>query len=88
MKAEWEDQIGKLTIGQSETEDITLYALSKKQMFERRKFKKVVIGVGVVVGLIIFVMIYIFTIRHRGSGLISTSSKIVYWCTHRFQPID
>ena len=88
MKAEWEDKTGLLTIGQSKTEDITLYALSQEELLKRKKFQKVVTAVGVVVGLVLSVMIYIFVVRHRGSGLISTSSKIVYWCRHRFQPID
>ena len=76
-----------LELGQSSI-GITLYDLSREELYERGKFKKVMIGVGVVIGLILCVMFYIFTVRHRGSGLISTSSKIVFWFRNRFADID
>ena len=81
------EEDGTLQLDQSSI-GITLYDLSKEDLYERAQFKKSMIGVGVVIGLILCVMFYIFTVRHRGSGLISTSSKIVFWFRNRFADID
>ena len=81
------EEDGTLELDQSSI-GITLYDLSKEDLYERAQFKKSMIGVGVAIGLILCVMFYIFTVRHRGSGLISTSSKIVFWFRNRFADID
>ena len=80
---EWIGKEGQLKIGKSSI-GITLYDLSEEELYTRANFKKTMIGVGVVIGFILCVMLYIFTVRHRGSGLISTSSKIVFWYKNRF----
>ena len=88
VESQWIEKDGQLKIGKSRTIPITLYDLSYEELYERAKFKKLMIGVGVVIGLILCVMFYVCTVRHRGSGLISTSSKLVFWFRNRFADIE
>ena len=88
VESQWIGKEGQLNIGKSRTFSITLYDLSFEELYERAKFKKLMIGVGVVIGLILCVMCYVCTVRHRGSGLISTSSKLVFWFRNRFADIE
>ena len=88
VESQWIEKEGQLSIGKSRTFPVTLYDLSYEELYERAKFKKLMISVGVVIGLILCVMCYVCTVRHRGSGLISTSSKLVFWFRNRFADIE